>query len=224
MSEPERAGEPGAAEPRRRRLLAWSLGGCTSGAVLLLVAGVVGWLVLGLFPVAWQPVREPARRATCKCNLRQIGLACHMYADDYDGEFPSGLQGLHPTYCDNPKVFKCPSGEASYEDFRARTVTEKSSSYVYVPGLRADMPSELILGCDKPENHPAKRERFRRHEAGRNVLFVDAHVEWWPGTREAELQARLRRQSEAVARWRQAGARPEDIPKFLKSAPPAGPK
>jgi prepilin-type processing-associated H-X9-DG protein len=171
-------------------------------------------LVVGIFVIQLPPpshVSEFARQATCKSNLRQIGLACHMYADDHGEEFPPGFQDLVPAYVDNPKVYKCPSGDADWQDFRTGKVSEASSSCTYVPSLCARMPGSFILAYDKStETH--HREG---HSAGRNVLFADAHVEWWSASREAEFQEKLKKQREAVRKWREAGAKKEDIPKFF---------
>jgi prepilin-type N-terminal cleavage/methylation domain-containing protein/prepilin-type processing-associated H-X9-DG protein len=50
---------------------------------LLVVIAVIAILAAILFPVFAQ-AREKARQATCLSNLRQIGLAAGMYAQDYD--------------------------------------------------------------------------------------------------------------------------------------------
>src|SRR6266511_6380266 len=50
---------------------------------LLVVIAIIAILAALLFPVFAQ-AREKARQASCFSNAKQIGLACRMYAQDYD--------------------------------------------------------------------------------------------------------------------------------------------
>jgi prepilin-type N-terminal cleavage/methylation domain-containing protein/prepilin-type processing-associated H-X9-DG protein len=54
---------------------------------LLVVIAIIAILAAFLFPVFAQ-ARAQARKAACTSNLKQIGLAFRMYADDFDGRSP----------------------------------------------------------------------------------------------------------------------------------------
>jgi len=174
---------PEAPPPRKNPVWPWAL----------VVAGVAAMLGSAAIGVRW--VRENARRANCKQTLRSIGLCCHIYADDNDDEFPENLQQFYPNYVDNAKLFSCPSHPSSYQDFASGKVTERSSSYVLLPGRCAEMPGAFFLIYEKPENH---------RWCGFHVVYTDAHVEWWPAKREAEFQKLLAEQRTAVEEWRKA--------------------
>ena len=147
---------------------------------------------------------------SCKSNLRQVGLACHMYADDNDGQMPTDLGRLMPRYSESMRIFECPGGVA-YDYYGTKkygnTFRADRCDYTLEPGLHADMPEDYVLAYDKTlEKHGGK---------GRYLLFVDAHVEWSLASCEAEFQEKLAAQREAVRKWRAAGAKKEDMDRFF---------
>jgi prepilin-type N-terminal cleavage/methylation domain-containing protein/prepilin-type processing-associated H-X9-DG protein len=87
---------------------------------LLVVIAIIAILAAILFPVFGR-AREAARKTVCTSNLRQLGLAAHMYAQDYDEMLPcdyyacnsswthSRLVGQVRPYIKNMDILYCPS-------------------------------------------------------------------------------------------------------------------
>jgi len=69
---------------------------------LLVVIAIIAILAAILFPVFAQ-ARESARQTSCLSNMKQMGLAMTMYAQDYDERFPperiSGFSAGCPECC-----------------------------------------------------------------------------------------------------------------------------
>jgi len=90
---------------------------------LLVVIAIIAILAAILFPVLAR-TRESARKTTCASNLRQLGLAAHMYAQDNDEFLPCDyypcnsstthmrlVNQLNP-YMKNMQIMYCPSASA----------------------------------------------------------------------------------------------------------------
>jgi len=104
---------------------------------LLVVIGIIGILSAMLLP-GLSRAREAARRTSCSNNLRQVGLALKMYANESNGLFPTlarrtgptcdapnpgilmfdGLS-MYPEYLSESRVLVCPSGADSVQQHRA---------------------------------------------------------------------------------------------------------
>lgn len=95
---------------------------------LLVVIGIIAILIAMLLP-ALNAAREAAKLTQCMSNMRQLGLATHLYLNDTKGYLPpvrSYVQGnqnppnpvVDPLVCqyltalylkENPMVWRCPS-------------------------------------------------------------------------------------------------------------------
>jgi prepilin-type N-terminal cleavage/methylation domain-containing protein/prepilin-type processing-associated H-X9-DG protein len=108
---------------------------------LLVVIAIIAILAAILFPVFAQ-AREKARQTSCLSNIKQQGLAVHMYAQDYDETLPPwwvpnaavtdppGASAIHYWYVNlipytkNRDVFRCPSagGASAYPPWDIKDV------------------------------------------------------------------------------------------------------
>lgn len=84
---------------------------------LLVVIAIIAILAAILFPVFAQ-AREKARQTSCLSNHKQLATAIMMYAQDYDEQYPNGLQQdwwmdtwvrTTQPYVKNFQVYRCPS-------------------------------------------------------------------------------------------------------------------
>jgi prepilin-type processing-associated H-X9-DG protein len=100
--------------------------------------------------------RERAKEVASMSNLKQIGLALIMYADDNNDNLPADLQAAQK-HLSNPQALESPRKPKDFS----------GPSYIYIPGQTLKMDAQNVLAYENPEFSGDKI----------NALFLDGHVE-----------------------------------------------
>lgn len=153
------------------------LGLAITGLILSILLPIIMILIAILLPAIAQS-RTIAQRITCGANLKSIGMAMLVYANDNDGEFPTPGK-----WCDllieqadaTEKQFTCPAAEQ-----------KDTGSYAMNPAVEKmgiNSPADMVLIF---ESQPGWNQvggpellTIDNHQGeGINILFVDGHVEF----------------------------------------------
>jgi len=151
---------------RRRAIAALCIGG---SELLLLLMAIIILPRMGASP-------ERANRVKCASNLRQIGQAIFLYANDNAGRFPQRLDQFLADGSLEAYVFVCPSSNDDWATgptkaaILADFAKPDHCSYFYLgAGLTTTVSADYVLAYELPKNHDWE---------GFNVLYGDGHVEW----------------------------------------------
>jgi len=153
----------------------------------ILVVIVIIAVLAGLLLPALMGARERGRRTTCASNLRQIGMAFEMYADDFFERFPDdpgALYGntstcVYQKYVKSASTFWCPSsiGRSNHAPTAITSEAGACNSYAFVFGLttsnNCSAPVPVISDRGIPPN-----SAFGNHDNGINVFFLDGSAQW----------------------------------------------
>ncbi|HEX4795281.1 MAG TPA: hypothetical protein VH370_15910 [Humisphaera sp.] len=173
----------------------WTL----SGFAIVLLMFVSGMSVIGaIHQTTWfMRSQEPlykrgsvrARRIRCASNLRLIGMALSMYAQDDQGKLPDDLSVLVAREYITPDVLICPAsnderapGQTPGEQ-AAHLANSAHCSYIYYgKGKSTPLDKDAILALELPANHDGD---------GMNILYADGHVDWIDEPAAGEVLVKL---------------------------------
>ena len=106
---------------------------------------------------AMAKARDQAKNQLVMANLKQIGLALHMYAQEHQGEWPAELEQVKSYLGSSPQVLESPHKPKGFA----------GPSYIYVRGLPKTPDPQSVMVYENPEYCTDRID----------VLFADGHVE-----------------------------------------------
>lgn len=131
---------------------------------LLVVIAIIAILASILFPVFGR-AREKARQTKCTSNLRQIGMATFIYAQENDEKFPGqdwpSMPGIAPLQCPN-RQDRSQSGYGF-------------NAYLYGKSMNLKNPCGVILAADATVPDAVGAD-FQRHNRAALVVRCDGSV------------------------------------------------
>lgn len=163
------------------------------------VLAIIGFVAAVLFPV-FQKVRQNTHgHGSCQINLKQLGLAMTQYAQDADGQYPSGTAPtgsgwagqLYP-FIKSKSVYRCPNdvqGGAFVSYVENRNLVKRNYADLPTPAATVALYEFTTLNCDPATAEAVSAtglsapQNSRRHDGGDpayglNFLAVDGHVKF----------------------------------------------
>lgn len=148
-------------------------GGGSMGGASVAQAGVMMRIMLPSLNRA----RETANRVKCASNMRQIGQAMQLYANEHKGKFPNDFGEMLLTQDVTIEVFTCPSSAANIPaevrqmqpQQQAAWVNANAHYYYLGKGKNNAIDPSRVMIYEKEANHGGD---------GMNMLFGDGHAEF----------------------------------------------
>jgi len=130
--------------------------------------------------------RSLAQRAACMSNLKQLGIAAIMYADDNNEQYPTADKwcDLLEPYYKNNNILICPAAINKNFGCAIDPNTKHQCSYAINPKAKRDcrFPATTVLFFES--NHGWNQSggpellTTQNHDGGCNVSFCDGHVDF----------------------------------------------
>ncbi len=160
---------------------------------LLVVIAIIAILAAILFPV-FARAREKARQTSCLSNMKQIGTAVMMYAQDYDEMMPSfhitpwgsnarlfGHYDLIGPYTMNEQVFVCPSFHYRTNGHRTDLPSGEGFYRQYIKSSYATQRASSVGHVNTPMGLPPTSLAEIQRPAETIVLFESTYRQpHWP--------------------------------------------
>lgn len=154
---------------------------CVSGATFVFVP-----ILAGLLLPALAKAKAKAMEINCMNNMKQLGLATFLYADDNNGQLPAAAKWSDALskYSLAPKVFHCPADKDQAFSYAFNQKLEGKSLKQINP------KTVLFFESDGARNNAGGPETLNDHRHYSHVIiaFADGSVQIMPASRLSTLR------------------------------------
>ncbi len=104
-------------------------------------------IIAGMALPAMAKAKQKAQTISCVNNLKQIGLAARMYANQHGDVYPKDFVSMKDELS-SPRILVCPADKSKTPATSWATFNEADASYVIVtPGAKATDPQTVFARC-----------------------------------------------------------------------------